>query len=69
MSDSYIIEVDEEAAGLVIRDRGGFKFFAAVSDFAALDGRMFGSTRAAERAACHHVSRHRHIEETGHVKR
>jgi hypothetical protein len=51
MSDSYIIEVSSEAAGIVVRDKSGFRFFAATHRFNPLDGRVFRSAREAERAA------------------
>lgn len=51
MSDSYIIEVSSEAAGIVVRDKTGFRFFAASNRFNPLDGRVFKNAREAERAA------------------
>ena len=51
MSDSYIIEVSSRAAGIVIRDKMGYRFFAANQDFNSLEGRYFRSAREAERAA------------------
>lgn len=51
MSDSYIIEVSSEAAGIVVRDKSGFRFFAATHRFNPLDGCVFRSAREAERAA------------------
>lgn len=51
MSDSYIIEVSSEAAGIVVRDQAGYRFFAANQDFSSLEGRYFRSAREAERAA------------------
>lgn len=51
MSDSYIIEVQSEPAGIVVKDKGRFRFFAASGDFFSLEGRYFGSAREAERAA------------------
>ena len=51
MSDSYIIEVRSQAAGIVVRERSGFCFFAASRRFSALEGRLFRSVRDAERAA------------------
>ena len=50
MSDTYIIEVSSEAAGIVVREKSGFRFFAAVHKFNPLDGRIFKSAREAERA-------------------
>jgi hypothetical protein len=51
MSDSYIIEVGNGAAGLVVRDGGRFRFFAASSEFAGLEGLSFRNPREAEKAA------------------
>jgi len=51
MSDSYIIEVSSQAAGIVVRDTAGFRFFAATHKFNALEGRLFRSAREAERVA------------------
>ena len=52
MSDSYVIEVSSETAGIVVRDtRGGYQFFAASHRFDSLEGRIFRNAREAERAA------------------
>jgi hypothetical protein len=51
MSDTYIIEVSSEAAGIVVREKSGFRFFAAVHKFNPLDGQIFKNAREAERAA------------------
>ena len=51
MSDSYIIEVSSQTAGIVVRDARGFQFFAASHRFNALEGRLFRNAREAERAA------------------
>jgi len=51
MSDSYIIEVSSQAAGIVVRDTAGFRFFAATHKFNALEGRLFRNAREAERVA------------------
>jgi hypothetical protein len=51
MSQSYIIEVSSQAAGIVVRNPEGFVFFAASHRFNRLDGQVFRSAREAERAA------------------
>jgi hypothetical protein len=51
MSDTYIIEVSSQAAGIVVRETAGFRFFAASHRFNRLEGRLFRSAREAERAA------------------
>jgi hypothetical protein len=53
MSDTYIIEVNSKAAGIVVRDPdgNGYRFFAASHRFNSMEGRLFRSAREAERAA------------------
>jgi hypothetical protein len=51
MSESYIIEVSSQAAGIVVRDSGGYRFFAAAQPFYRLDGRLFRHVADAQRAA------------------
>lgn len=52
MSQSYVIEIDDESVGLVVRGEGArrFVFHAASSRFRALDGFAFASVGAAEKA-------------------
>jgi hypothetical protein len=51
MSDTYIIEVGSQPAGIVVRDASGYRFFAASHRFNRLDGQLFRNARDAERAA------------------
>ena len=51
MSDTYIIEVGSQTAGIVVRGPGGYRFFAASRRFDRLEGQLFGNAREAERAA------------------
>jgi len=51
MSDTYIIEIGSQAAGIVVRDPAGYRFFAASRRFSRLEGRLFRNAREAERAA------------------
>jgi hypothetical protein len=51
MSQSYIIEVSSQAAGIVVRSQDGYVFFAASNRFNRLDGQLFRNAREAERAA------------------
>jgi hypothetical protein len=51
MSDTYIIEVRSQAAGIVVRNPDGFRFFAANHRFNRLEGQLFRNAREAERAA------------------
>ena len=47
MYDTYIIEARKGAAGIVVRDGHGFRFFAATQDFYGLEGQVFGSPKEA----------------------
>ena len=51
MSESYIIEVSSQCAGIVVRGPGGYRFFAASHHFNRLEGQLFRNAREAERAA------------------
>ena len=51
MSNAYIIEVRNHAAGIVAGDGRGFRFFSSERAFDSLEGRRFKSPRHAERAA------------------
>ena len=51
MSDTYIIEVSSQTAGIVVRDADGYRFFAATHRFNRLEGQFFRNAREAERAA------------------
>ncbi len=51
MSDTYIIEVGSQPAGIVVRDIGGYRFFAASHRFNRIEGELFRNAREAERAA------------------
>ncbi|OCK61985.1 hypothetical protein [Bradyrhizobium sp. LMTR 3] len=56
MSDTYIIEVGSQPAGIIVRAAGGYQFFAASHRFNRLEGQIFRNARDAERAAYHLVS-------------
>lgn len=51
MSDNFIIEVSSKAAGIVVRDTDGYRFFAANHLFNPLEGQLFRNAREAEQAA------------------
>jgi hypothetical protein len=51
MSDTYIIEVGSQSAGIVVRNKNGYRFFAASHRFNRLEGQLFRNAREAERAA------------------
>lgn len=58
MFSAYIIEIGEEAAGIIARDinatennRNRFHFYASSQFFFPLEGREFSSAAAAQRAA------------------
>jgi hypothetical protein len=50
MSDAFVIEVEGDAVGLVVKEREGFRFVASNRDHLPLEGRLFRSPNAAERA-------------------
>ncbi|CAN0514143.1 unnamed protein product [Phaeothamnion confervicola] len=50
MNDAYVIEVDGDAAGLALAERGGWRFAATATPYWPLDGRRFRDVRHAERA-------------------
>jgi hypothetical protein len=51
MSDRYIIEVNSQAAGVIVRNAEGFRFFAASQRFGRMEGKLFRNAIEAERAA------------------
>jgi hypothetical protein len=51
MSDTFIIEIGSQAAGIVVRTPQGYRFFTASHRFSALEGQLFRTAREAERAA------------------
>jgi hypothetical protein len=51
MSENYIIEVGSQAAGIVVRNPDGYRFFAATHRFNSMEGQLFRNAREAERAA------------------
>ena len=51
MSDNFIIEIHSQAAGIVVRNPDGYRFFAASHQFNAMEGQLFRSAYEAERAA------------------
>lgn len=51
MSEAYLIEAAGQAAGVVIRERGGFRFFASAPQFGAIEQQLFRRTADAARAA------------------
>jgi hypothetical protein len=51
MSDCYIIEVNSQPAGVVVRNAEGFRFFAASQRFDRMEGKLYRNAGEAERAA------------------
>jgi hypothetical protein len=54
MSEGYTIDgLDDEVAGIVVRYKGerGFRFHSASKTYEALDGHVFATVAAAQRAA------------------
>ena len=54
MSTAYIIEIGEEAAGIVAAEARGFRFYAATAAYFTLEGAVFATPRHAEMAARAH---------------
>jgi len=50
-ADAYVIEAAEIAAGVIVREKRGYRFYASNARFQSLDGSMFKSPRAAQSAA------------------
>jgi hypothetical protein len=51
MFHAYIVEVGEEAVGVVARETNGYRFYAAKQSFRSLEGRVFASAESARTAA------------------
>ena len=53
MASAHIIEVGDRAAGIVVREHGGFRFFASERAFHPLEGALF---RPSIRLSVRHAS-------------
>lgn len=57
MTDAYVIEIGEDAVGLVVREsRGarrekGYRFYASVKGYQSLEGKIFSNPESARRSA------------------
>lgn len=51
MSTAFVIEVEGQTAGLVLPEKGGFRFRASNPVFRKLEGRLFPHVRQARAAA------------------
>ena len=51
MASAHIIEVGDRTAGIVVREHGGFRFFASERAFHPLEGALFRTIDQAARAA------------------
>jgi hypothetical protein len=45
MTDAFVIETERRTAGIAIRERSGFRFYAADRIFQSLDNRTFRGLR------------------------
>lgn len=54
MSKAIVIEVQGDAAGIVVGWTGNFRFFSSQRAFDALDGKTFRSVEQANRAVADH---------------
>ena len=57
MFDSYLVEVQDRAAGILIRSGAAYAFHSVEKPFAALEGMIFPDAPTAERAARRLVSK------------
>lgn len=48
---AFVIETTDSAAGIVIRQADGYRFFSADAQFSLLDGSIFKTPKAAQKAA------------------
>jgi hypothetical protein len=51
MTDAFVIEVNDEAAGIIVKSGRDYLFYASHPRYAALEGSAFASPSKAELAA------------------
>lgn len=57
MTDAYVIEIGEEAIGLVVREASGsrackgYRFYASTKGYQSLEGKIFSNPESARRSA------------------
>lgn len=59
MREAFVIEIDDLSVGIVQRERGGFRFFAAHRDWWGLDGHFYRNVGSAQHAAERHRAQRR----------
>ena len=64
MPEAFVIETETRTAGLAVRDRGGFRFYAAAPLFFPLDNRVFPSLQPV-RSAVAALERPRRVRKAG----
>ena len=57
IGQARVIEIDGVAAGIVVAEQGGFRFFSAQRSFDPLDRRLFRSLKQATSAAQRRLQR------------
>ena len=57
IGQARVIEIDGVAAGIVVAEEGGFRFFSAQRSFDALDRRLFRSLKQATTTAQRRLQR------------
>ena len=62
MASAHVIEIGDIAAGIVVLEEDGFRFFAANRPFYPLEGAVFRTIDQATRAARERLQRKRHCE-------
>ena len=51
MADAFVIETSKFTAGIIAAQDRGYRFYASHPDMLPLEGTIFGSPRAAQKAA------------------
>jgi len=54
MSKAIVIEIQGDAAGIIVGSNGNFRFFSSQPAFGSLDGKTFRSVEQANRAVAGH---------------
>jgi hypothetical protein len=62
MSNARIIEIEDEAAGIVVRDEPGVRFFAATRAYFLFEGAKFRNPGDAERTIARFASARRRAD-------
>ncbi len=59
MSETRLLEIDDETAGLLVKDHGGYRFYSSGPGFDRFDGHVFQHPREATNTLRAHLRRFR----------